>query len=290
MDLSWTNLGSYCGLNVSNNLRFLNIVCTSWLKLRDIRNISIAPSNPLAKVTDIAEMVRISRDVSFNATSREITVVVDSTWSPPNVTQPLKLGADVSIHSATKYLGGHSDVVLGVATVSLLSDTGLRLSSVLKSIQQSIGSVASPFDCWLTLRGIRSLRVRVRRAMKTALKIAQFLDNHPNVQKTHYPGLESHSGHLVAKQQMKGGFGAMLSFEVENEAMAMAVAGAVQIFRRATSLGGTESLIEHRFSIEPEGRKVSHPALLRVSVGLEDARDLIEDLDNALNIAKVVCP
>jgi len=234
-------------------------------------------------------MVRISRDVSLNATSKEITVVVDSTWSPPNVTQPLKLGADVSIHSATKYLGGHSDVVLGVATVSLLSDTGLRLSPVLKSIQQNIGSVASPFDCWLTLRGIRSLRVRVRRAMKTAFKIAQFLDNHPNVQKTHYPGLESHSGHLVAKQQMKGGFGAMLSFEVENEAMAMAVAGAVQTFRRATSLGGTESLIEHRFSIEPEGRKVSHPALLRVSVGLEDSRDLIEDLDNALNIARVVC-
>jgi cystathionine gamma-synthase len=149
-----------------------------------------------------------------------------------------------------------------------------------------MGAVASPFDCWLALRGLRTLHLRVQRQCQSAMLIAQFLSKHPWVQKVHYPGLDSHPQHDVASRQMQGGlYGGVLSFEVENEVFAMAVAGAVKIITRATSLGGTETLIEHRATIEPAHRIMSPRGLLRLSVGLEHVQDLIHDLDTALTVA-----
>lgn len=194
------------------------------------------PSNPLTKISDISSLCNVAKEVS-SLKNLPVTVSVDSTWSPPNVTQPLLLGADIVVHSGTKYLGGHSDVLLGVVTSSLMPSSGRKLGEVMKQIQVNVGAVASPFDCWLTLRGLRSLSVRIDRAMKNASDLATFLSEHPLVSKTHYPGLGSHPGHEVASKQMIGGYGAMLSFEVEDERNAMAVAGAVDTIRRATSLG-----------------------------------------------------
>jgi cystathionine gamma-synthase len=255
------------------------------------------PSNPLCQVIDIkticdmVEEIRQSTDGKFR-----ITTVVDSTWAPPFISQPLKLGADVVAHSGTKYLGGHSDVLLGIVCTSPFTRTGKWLSERVRGVQTSIGSVPSPFECWLTLRGLRTLHLRVERCSRSALELAQFLESHPHVVKCHYPGLRSHPHHDIATNQMKGIasrneinlYGGMLSFELESEAMAMAVAAAVRVIRRATSLGGTESLIEHRFSIEPPERRVSPEGLLRVSVGLEDVNDLKEDLERALRIAAEV--
>lgn len=192
------------------------------------------------------------------------------------------------MHSATKSLGGHSDVLLGIATVSPWTERGQVLGPILRGVQIEMGAVASPFDSWLTLRGLRTLHVRVQRQCETALCLANFLNDHDFCQSVHYPGLPSHPGHDIAKRQMKMGYGVVLSVELENESQAMAVAGALRLAQRATSLGGTETLVEHRASIEPPGRVTSPPGLLRVSVGLEDAHDLIRDFDSALSIAKSV--
>ncbi|KAL7467299.1 hypothetical protein ACHAXS_007545 [Conticribra weissflogii] len=259
------------------------------------------PSNPLCQITDIREICKALYNLRGDRQNVRITIVVDSTWAPPCITQPLLLGADVVLHSGTKYLGGHSDVLLGIVSCSTNTAAGQWLSERLKIVQSSVGAVASPLDCWLTLRGLRTLHLRVERQCQTALELAKFLDHHKNVTKCHYPGLESHPQHDIAKQQMvvktssspstsnTNMFGGMLSFEVESEAMAMAVAGAVRVIRRATSLGGTESLIEHRASIEPPERRTSPPGLLRLSVGLEDVVDLRNDLDAALNVASKIC-
>ena len=208
------------------------------------------PSNPLCQVTDvqkICDMVSQIRSVSTNDEFR-ITSVVDSTWAPPCITQPLKLGADAVIHSGTKYLGGHSDVLLGLVCTSPYTVEGNWLSERVSSTQTSIGAVADPFSCWLTLRGLRTLHLRVERSCRSALEIANYLKkSHADVVvKVHYPGLTTHPEHAIAKRQMNALYGGMLSFEVKSEVMAMAVAGAVKIIRRATSLGGTESLLEHR--------------------------------------------
>eukprot|EP00571_Detonula_confervacea_P009182 CAMPEP_0172320326 /NCGR_PEP_ID=MMETSP1058-20130122/40271_1 /TAXON_ID=83371 /ORGANISM="Detonula confervacea, Strain CCMP 353" /LENGTH=472 /DNA_ID=CAMNT_0013035565 /DNA_START=76 /DNA_END=1491 /DNA_ORIENTATION=+ len=236
-----------------------------------------SPSNPLCQVTDIQEVCNAVHEIRIqpNENNSRILTVVDSTWAPPCITRPLSLGADAVLHSGTKYLGGHSDVLLGIASCSPMTENGLWLAERLKAVQTSIGAVASPFDCWLTLRGLRTLHLRVERQCQTAMKLAEYLNEHQSVMKCHYPGLESHPQHAVAKQQMVGqgsggAFGGMLSFEVESESMAMAVAGAVRTIRRATSLGGTETLIEHRASIEPPERRTSPVGLLRLSVGLED--------------------
>ena len=162
------------------------------------------------------------------------------------------------------------------------------MGPLLQQVQFKAGAVASPFDCWLTLRGLRTLHVRVERASQTALRLARFLDSHKDVKVTHYPGLEAHPLHDIAKKQMKGHFGGVLSFEMETEAEAMAVTGALRTAQRATSLGGTETLVEHRASIEPPGRIVSPPGLIRVSVGLESADDIIQDFQTALRIAMEV--
>ena len=251
-----------------------------------------SPSNPLCQITCIEQVCDVVQEIrdQNNGNGRMLTVV-DSTWAPPCITQPLSLGADVVLHSGTKYLGGHSDVLLGIASCSPLTRDGRWMGERLNAVQTSIGAVASPLECWLTLRGLRTLHLRVERQCQTAMILAEYLNGHRDVTKCHYPGLVSHPQHDVAKRQMigqgQGGnmYGGMLSFEVESEAMALAVAGAVQIIRRATSLGGTETLIEHRASIEPPERRTSPPGLLRVSVGLEDVEDLRHDLEMALDVA-----
>ena len=247
------------------------------------------PSNPLCQVTDIKEVCNLVQEMDkCQHGEGRILTVVDSTWAPPCLTQPLHFGADALLHSGTKYLGGHSDVLLGLVSCSPLTENGEWLTERLKAVQTSIGAVASPLECWLTLRGLRTLHLRVQRQCDTAMKLAEYLNGHKSVQTVHYPGLKSHPQHAIAKQQMMGNkFGGMLSFEVENESMAMAVAGAVSVIRRATSLGGTETLIEHRRSIEPP-ESTCPAGLLRLSVGLEDAKDLQHDLEIALEVASSI--
>jgi len=245
------------------------------------------PSNPLCHVVDIATTCDLVKSVRPDNTS----VVVDSTLAPPTLTQPLLLGADFCMHSCTKYVGGHSDVLLGVVTASPFTDRGRELGPVLRSSQIAVGGVASAMDSWLTLRGLRTLAVRVRRQCDTAMKLAYYLVAHPSISAVHYPGLQqegSEDQYEIAKRQMKGGFGGVLSVELDSESQAMAFAGALKTIQRATSLGGTETLIEHRASIEPPGRVSSPPGLLRIAVGLEDADDLLSDIDRALEICLLV--
>jgi len=228
------------------------------------------PSNPLLKVTDLTAIAKIAREV--NAIS-----VCDSTFATPVLLRPLDFGIDMVMHSTTKYFGGHSDVVGG----TLITRYDNYLFERVRVSQQQGGAVPSPFECWLTLRGIDTLPYRVRAQSAHAQRIAEFLESHRSVEKVHYPGLATHPGHVVAKEQMSG-FGGMLSFQVRGcRAEAMAVAAKVRLFTRATSLGGGHSLIEHRASIEgPQTRTPQN--LLRLSIGLEHPDDLIADLDQAL--------
>lgn len=228
------------------------------------------PSNPLLKIADIAAIAAIARDAGARC-------AVDNTWATPIQQRPLELGADLALHATTKYLGGHSDV-LGGAVVFRAKD---ELAERVRFLQANGGAVPSPFDCWLVLRGIQTLAYRVRAHADHAARVARFLVEHPRIERVHYPGLASHPGHAVAARQMRG-FGGMLSIEVKGgEAAAMALAAKVRIFTRATSLGGIESLIEHRASVEgPES--ATPPSLLRLSIGLEHPDDLIADLAQAL--------
>lgn len=232
------------------------------------------PSNPQLHIADIAALADIAH-------AHGARCAVDNTWATPVCQQPLTLGADVVMHSVTKYFGGHSDVLGG----ALILKTDDELATRLRSIQALTGGVLAPFDCWLITRGIQTLPLRVRAQSATAFALAQFLATHPGVERVHYPGLPAHPDHAVAQRQMVGGFGGMLSFEVRGGCdSARRVAGAVQLFRRATSLGGVESLIEHRRPVEgPES--TSPEGLLRVSVGLEHADDLRADLERALVVA-----
>jgi cystathionine gamma-synthase len=229
------------------------------------------PSNPLVRVVDIAAIARVARQAGA-------WVVVDNTWATPVLQRPLSLGADLVMHSTTKYLGGHSDV-LGGALVARSEEHPLFAKA--RGIQQMGGAVPSPFECWLAMRGIRTLPWRVRGMTENAKRVAEFLSTHARVDAVHYPGLTSHPGHDIARRQMSAP-GAMLSFQVRGGREAsIAFTNRLQLFTRATSLGGTESLIEHRQSVEgPDTRAPDN--LLRVSVGLEHAEDLIEDLAQAL--------
>ena len=228
------------------------------------------PSNPMLKITDMGKV----SDIAHQANA---ICVCDNTWATPIGQSPLKKGADLVIHATTKYLGGHSDVMGGVAITKVEDSFFNRI----RKIQKTGGAVASPFDCWLVLRGIQTLPYRMRAHSENALKVATFLTEHPQIQAVHYPGLKQHPGHEIAASQMQL-FGGMLSFQVKGgREMAFALAGKVKIFTRATSLGGVESLIEHRASIEGKGTKTPEN-LLRVSVGLEHPEDLIEDLAQAL--------
>jgi cystathionine gamma-synthase len=231
------------------------------------------PSNPLLKISDIER-------ISALAHGAGAALVCDNTWATPVAQRPLALGADLVVHSTTKYLGGHSDT-LGGAVVARAGD---KRFARIRQIQGSVGAVLSPFDCWLTLRGIRTLAYRMRGHTEHALAVARFLAGHPAVAAVHYPGLPEHAGHVVAARQMAL-FGGMLSMQTQGGAeTALAVAARTRIFTRATSLGGVESLIEHRASIEgPES--LTPQNLLRLSIGLEHPEDLLEDLDQALRSA-----
>ena len=230
------------------------------------------PSNPLLKITDLAA-------VAARARAAGAALVVDGTWTTPLLQRPLDadIAADVVLHSVTKYLGGHSDV-LGGALV--FREAGALYERV-RHLQGLGGAVMDPFSAWLALRGMRSLGARLRLQCATARHLARVLDGHPRITTVHFPGLPAHPGHAVARQQMRD-FGGMLSVEVDGGAeAAMAVAARVQVWTRATSLGGTESLIEHRASIEAPPSPTP-PGLLRLSVGLEHAGDLVADLEQAL--------
>ena len=229
------------------------------------------PSNPLWGVTDIEGAAQIA-----HATGA--LVGVDSTCATPVFTRPLALGADIVMHSATKYLNGHSDLIAGA--LGFARDDAL--CARVRQIRKSMGLILHPFEAFLLTRGLRTLDLRVRASAMNAMALAQRLSNHGAVSAVLYPGLLHHPGHEVARRQMRGGFGGMLSIRVRGGAeAAIAAAARVDLWKRATSLGGVESLIEHRASIEGDGSPCP-PDLLRLSVGVEDVVDLWRDLDQAL--------
>lgn len=229
------------------------------------------PANPLWSITDIAGAAEIAHRVGA-------LLAVDSTAASPVLTRPIELGADLVMHSATKYLNGHSDVIAGSLTAARDDEFWQRLVAG----RSSGGAILGSLEAYLLLRGMRTLYLRVERACRSAQRIAEALAENPHVAAVLYPGLPSHPGHAAAARQMTGGFGGMLSIRVaRGEAAAIATAARVELWKRATSLGGVESLVEHRASIEGAGTPV--PAdLLRLSVGIEDPDDLIADLAQAL--------
>ena len=228
------------------------------------------PSNPLWKVTDIAAVGAVARAAGA-------LYVCDNTTATPVLQSPFRLRADLIVHATTKFLGGHGDV-MGGAVVTKTRDPFFEK---VRAIQASGGAVPSPFDCWLVLRSIRTLPTRMRAHSENALRVATFLARHARVETVHYPGLPAHPGHDIARRQMAQ-FGGMVSVQVNGDRdRALAVAAKVRVFTRATSFGGTESLVEHRASIEGPGTRTPEN-LLRLSIGLENAADLIEDLDQAL--------
>ncbi len=230
------------------------------------------PANPLWSLTDI-------RAVCDMAHAIDARVVVDSTVVTPILSQPLSLGADIVMHSATKYLNGHSDVLAG-ALVTAKEDA---FWAKLQQLRTDLGGILSPRDASQLLRGLRTLHLRIRESCASALTIAQHFENHPKLSSVLYPGLQSHPGHEIACKQMSGGFGGMLSLRFAGgRDVAVEVAARVKLWKRATSLGGVESLIEHRASIEGEGTPVPED-LLRLSTGIEDVGDLIKDLEQALD-------
>lgn len=234
-----------------------------------------APSNPELIVPDIAACAAIAHDASAR-------LVVDSTFMPPPYFRPLTLGADIVLHSATKFLNGHSDVVAGTIATARVDDWWRHV----EHMRFRSGAVLGPFETWLMLRGMRTLHLRMAKAEANAQTLAEHLADHPRVRRVCYPGLPSHPTHALAKRQMNG-FGAMLAFEVDGDVDgAAAVWRSTKVFKNATSLGGPESLIEHRHRSDGFASPVP-PAMLRLSIGLEDAEDLIADLDQALGGAPV---
>ncbi|MCZ8183662.1 MAG: aminotransferase class I/II-fold pyridoxal phosphate-dependent enzyme [Beijerinckiaceae bacterium] len=233
------------------------------------------PANPLWTITDIAGIAEIAR-------RHGVRVAVDSTGATPILTRPLDFGADIVMHSATKYLNGHSDVLAGALATRTEDEFWARIRRV-RAIQ---GLILGPFEAFLLIRGMRTLGLRVKAACENAMALATRFANHADVHDVLYPGLPSHPGHALAARQMTGGFGGMLSIRLRGgEAQAVAAAGKVRLWKRATSLGGVESLIEHRASIEGEGTPC--PAdLLRLSTGIEDVEDLFGDLDVAIRAAR----
>ncbi|HLK62824.1 MAG TPA: aminotransferase class I/II-fold pyridoxal phosphate-dependent enzyme [Bryobacteraceae bacterium] len=257
---------------------------TSYVDMTDVEAVRAAirpstrliwtetPSNPLMKVTDLREIAQLARDAGS-----KIITICDGTFATPILQHPLDCGIDMVCHSTTKYISGHSDVVGG----ALITRHQNYLFERAKKAQRYGGAVPSPFDCWLSLRGIDTLPWRVRAHSDNALRVARHLKMHPAVETVHYPGLPDHPGYEIAAGQMSA-FGGMLSFQVSGgRETAMQVAARCCLFIRATSLGGAHSLIEHRASVEgPQSRTPQN--LLRLSVGLEHSDDLIADLDQAL--------
>lgn len=236
------------------------------------------PTNPLMNITDIAAVAALTKQ-------RGILLAVDNTFASPALQNPLDLGADIVMHSVTKYLGGHSDVIQGAL---VMKDADLR--ERLYFIQKSCGAVPGPMDCFLVLRGIKTLGVRMKAHCENGEKIAHWLRSNPKVARVYWPGFEDHPGHAVAKKQMKG-FGGMISFELKNDSVeeARRVLSSTHLFSLAESLGGVESLINHPASMThasiPREERIKNglsDSLIRLSVGIEDADDLIADLDQAI--------
>jgi cystathionine beta-lyase/cystathionine gamma-synthase len=236
------------------------------------------PTNPLMNITDIEAVAAISKP-------KNILLAVDNTFASPALQNPLDMGADIIMHSATKYLGGHSDVIQGAL---MMNDKELR--EKLYFIQKSCGAVPGPMDCFLVLRGIKTLGLRMKAHSENGAKIAHWLKAHPKVEKVYWPGFTDHPGYAVAKKQMKD-FGGMISFELKNDSVdeAKRVLSSTHLFSLAESLGGVESLINHPATMThasiPREERIKNglsDSLIRLSVGIEDADDLIEDLKNAI--------
>lgn len=230
-----------------------------------------SPSNPLFSIMDIEEISDLAHD-------HEAMVCVDNTWPTPINQMPLKLGADLVVHSTTKYFGGHSDILGG----AVIAKEENGIFDKIRLVQRVGGAVPSPDDCWMLTRSTRTMPYRMKGHNENALLVARFLQNHPKVEKVFYPGLATHAGHEIAKKQMSG-FGGMISFLIDGTAEeAIKIVGESKLISRATSLGGVESTWEHRRSSEGEG-SVTPENLIRISVGLEHADDLLEDLERALS-------
>jgi cystathionine gamma-synthase len=231
------------------------------------------PSNPMLNVVDI----RAAADAAHAAGA---LLVVDNTFATPYLQRPLELGADIVVHSTTKYLGGHSDVVGGIAATN-----DPTIAERLYFLQKSLGAVPGPFDCWLVLRGTRTLAVRMRQHCVNAHAIAGWLDRHPRVERVLYPGLPTHPGHAIAARQMRD-FGGMISFLAESEEEAVSLVARTRLFKLAESLGSVESLIEHparmTHASTADAPFAAPRNLVRLSVGIESAEDLIADLESAL--------
>jgi cystathionine beta-lyase/cystathionine gamma-synthase len=238
------------------------------------------PSNPMLKVFDVTRIAEVAR-------TRGVPLAVDNTFATPMLQQPLALGATLAVHSTTKYLNGHSDVVGGAVMTN-----DAALAEKLHFLQKSVGGVPSPFDCYLVLRGLKTLGVRMQRHVESAKRVAEWLTKHPRVARVRYPGLASHEAHALAARQMRGP-GGMISFELDGSlAHASAFLKALRVFVCAESLGGVESLAEHpaimtHASLPPEARRALGigDGLVRLSVGLEDAGDLLADLDAGFSAA-----
>lgn len=236
------------------------------------------PTNPTLKVLDLATLAGLGRDAGA-------LVVVDNTFATPYIQRPLEHGADAVIYSATKYLGGHSDLVMG-----LIATSDDELAEKLRFLQNGVGAVPGPFDAWLLLRGLKTLGIRMRAHSEGAAKVADWLSSHPAVQRVHFPGLASHAGHAIAERQMNASgeplYGGMVSFEVDSKEKALDICARTKLFFLAESLGGVESLIEHpgemtHASLAGSGMEVPD-SLIRLSVGIEHPDDLIADLAQAL--------
>ncbi|MCS7324355.1 MAG: aminotransferase class V-fold PLP-dependent enzyme, partial [Thermoflexales bacterium] len=229
------------------------------------------PSNPRLFISDIAQIAALAH-------AHGARCVCDNTLATPVLQNPLALGADLVTHSTTKYIGGHSDL-LGGCVIAREHDAFFER---IRDYQVLGGAVPSAFDCWLLLRSMQTLPLRVRAQSASALRVAHFLAQHPRVRRAYYPGLPTHPGHAIAAAQMRDGFGGIVSFELAGtEAEALALAGRLRVFTHATSLGGVESLVDHRASVEG-AHSVLPRSLLRLSIGLEHPDDLIADLDRAL--------
>ncbi len=267
-----------------------------YINLSDINNIEKhinpktklvwveTPTNPLMNIADIAGIAHLSK-------KHKLLLCVDNTFASPALQNPLSLGADIVMHSATKYLSGHSDVIQGAL---IMNDKALR--DELYFIQKSCGAVPGPMDCFLVLRGIKTLGIRMERHSANGEKIAHFLKSHPAIKKVYWPGFEEHPGYAIAKKQMKS-FGGMISFELKQESIEAArkLLSSTKLFSLAESLGGVESLINHPASMThasiPREERIKNglsDTLIRLSVGIEDADDLIEDLNQAIQLAENV--
>ncbi|ERP96937.1 cystathionine gamma-synthase [Labrenzia sp. C1B10] len=230
------------------------------------------PSNPFLKVADI-------KNIANQCKQADALLAVDATAATPLILKPLSLGADLVMHSATKALNGHSDLLGGVVTTD---NAGSEAWAFLTEERKLAGAVLGSFETWLLLRGLRTLALRVERMNRSAQVFAEHFEKHPKVEAVLYPGVKSHPHHELAKSQMTGGFGSLMSIQVKgNKTATLNVTGALDLFQRATSLGGTESLVEHRFTIEGEGSGIPEN-LLRLSIGIEHCDDLIADMEQAL--------